>query len=112
MKIGIYAEEVPSSVGGWHVLRHDLVIAACKSKAPHQFDLIYAPPSIRFGSKIKRRIGRALGRPDTNAIVGQFVKREVMRRNLDMVWFNHFHPLYIDVPYVLGIFDLQHRLQP
>ena len=29
-----------------------------------------------------------------------------------MFWFNHIQPIHIGVPYVLNIFDLQHRLQP
>lgn len=112
MKIGIYSEEVPSSVGGGHVLRNDLFIAASQATGPHQFEIVYVPKSVLFGSKVKRRIGKALGRDVGTTIVGQFVKREVARRGLDMMWYNHFYPLYIGVPYLLGIFDMQHRLQP
>ena len=28
------------------------------------------------------------------------------------MWYNHFEPIYIDAPYILNIFDMQHRLQP
>jgi hypothetical protein len=37
---------------------------------------------------------------------------EVAQRKFDLIWYNNFNPLYIGVPYVINIFDLQHRLQP
>ncbi len=37
---------------------------------------------------------------------------EVQRQKIDILWFNHLHPIHIGVPYILNIFDLQHRLQP
>lgn len=37
---------------------------------------------------------------------------EVIDRKFDLIWFNNFNPIYTGVPYVMSIFDLQHRLQP
>ena len=113
MKIGIYTEEVPASVGGGHVLRDDLVNAALQCGGHHSFEVISVPRSLQLRAKVQRRTNRMLGRPHhTVTAAAAFLSREVERRGLDMIWFNHLDPLYIGVPYILGIFDLQHRLQP
>jgi glycosyltransferase involved in cell wall biosynthesis len=40
------------------------------------------------------------------------LEEDVREHRLDMLWFNHLVPIDVGIPYMLNIFDLQHRLQP
>src|SRR5207244_2066444 len=40
------------------------------------------------------------------------VESDIRGRGIQMLWFNHLEPIAVDIPYILNIFDLQHRLQP
>jgi len=121
MKIGIYTTDVPESLGGGFVLRDDLERAAIGLKGRHQFELVTTPPpdpvaDLRFPVRPVRKICRLVGIPyETKYIVTpprQRLEAEILRRKFDLLWFNNFDPLYLGVPYILNIFDLQHRLQP
>ncbi len=113
MKIGLYTREQPASLGGGYVLRDDVEKAAVATGGRHEFQLVSAPPLRHAGSRVKRKIRHLLRRPPEDDIhIPTRFAEEVRRRELDILWFNHFEPIYIGVPYVLNIFDLQHRLQP
>lgn len=113
MRIGLYTVNHPATVGGGFVLRHDVEHAAIATHGRHEFELVAVPHFVRGQRRIKRTMDRLLGRsgqPDT--LTQAFLTEEVKRRRLDFLWFNHYPPFYIGVPYILNIFDLQHRLQP
>ena len=37
---------------------------------------------------------------------------DVRQKKFDLLWFNHIEPIHIGAPYVLNVWDLQHRVQP
>ncbi len=120
MKIGIYTTGVPESLGGGFVLRDDLERAAAALNGRHRFELVTTPPpdpvaDLRFPVRPVRKFCRMVGIPyETKYIVTpprQRLEAEILRRKFDLLWFNNFDPLYLDVPYIFNIFDLQHRVQ-
>jgi glycosyltransferase involved in cell wall biosynthesis len=50
--------------------------------------------------------------PKANEIREQLFKLEVRKKKIEILWFNHCSPIDTGLPYILNIFDLQHRLQP
>ena len=113
MKVGLYNLNMPASLGGGYVLRDDLAKSATQVKGRHTFELVTAPPLARGQFRLKNAWNALLNRPQglsTSAAV--HLAREVQRKHIEILWFNHFVPIHIGVPYVLNIFDLQHRLQP
>lgn len=109
MNIGFHLQSVPTKVGGGYVLRDDIVRAAMQFKGRHQFHFLRVPTPVRATSWLYRKAGGGFGAPSPTA---RWVAREARRNRLDLLWFNHFSPIYAGVPYVLNIFDLQHRVQP
>jgi len=113
MKVGFYTIDVPATLGGGFVLRDDLIRAAEKFQGRHALEIVRIPPSIQAQSRLKkgwnllRRVPKDQGTPVANRLA-----REVKDRGIQVLWFNHIEPIHIDVPYILNIFDLQHRLQP
>jgi glycosyltransferase involved in cell wall biosynthesis len=113
VKIGLYTRYQPPSLGGGYVLRDDVEKAALSFRGRHEFQLVPVGPLIRGMSRVKRRINRALGRPTEEKLpISVVLREEVERQKLDLLWFNHFEPVHVGTPYILNIFDLQHRLQP
>lgn len=126
MKIGLYLFDTPAGLGGGHVLRNDLAVAAAASQGRHSFEMLYQPSlSPEHDRRLPARIGRKLLRsvgiptPPPPLTTTEIARRkratllaDVSRLKLDMVWFSHYEPIQADVPYILSIFDLQHRLQP
>lgn len=113
MKVGLYSRPTPASLGGGHVLRDDVEKAALSLAGRHAFQLVPLPRPIHSPPRVKRKIRRLLGMSIENAIpVSALLAEDVQQHKLDLLWFNHFEPVHIGVPYVLNIFDLQHRLQP
>ena len=121
MKIGLYTFDVPASLGGGFVLRDDLAIAAVQIAGRHQFELVtipapanIKPPRHHLHKRLRRQWNRTLGRHPEHPVMPPIkrFRNEVTTRKFDLLWFNHLHPIHVGVPYVLNIFDLQHRLQP
>jgi glycosyltransferase involved in cell wall biosynthesis len=107
MKIGLYTIDFPADLGGGYVLRDDINRAALACQGRHTFELARWPADV---NRVVAKAERLLGRPNRTA--RKRFREDAMRRKFDMLWFNHFNPVYVDMPYVLNIFDLQHRLQP
>lgn len=112
MKIGLFSYETPPDIGGGHIFRDELEKAATQLKGRHQFVMVNVPPPTT-AYRIRRRL-RAHLDPSlyTSPPVSETLRAEVARLELDLLWFNHAEPVYLGLPYVLNIFDLQHRLQP
>jgi glycosyltransferase involved in cell wall biosynthesis len=115
MKIGLYGVNIAATVGGGYVLRDDVARAALDFKGRHQFELINenAAVSTLKQSRLAQalaRIARVRGVARSSRVNG--LRQEIARRGIDVLWFNHLEPIDAGVPYVLNIFDLQHRLQP
>jgi glycosyltransferase involved in cell wall biosynthesis len=113
MKVGLHTRNRPPSLGGGYVLCDDFERTAVSLDGRHQFELVSIPVPTRALAKAKRNIDRLLGRPaNRNGPAATLLRKEAARRKLDLLWFNHFEPVHAGIPYVLNIFDLQHRLQP
>lgn len=121
MKIGIYTTGVPASVGGGYVLRDDVSRAALAWQGRHSFEVVTTPPvgqapGLSRQSRLKRGLRYLRCRTNqplaTQPTPQQRFQEEVRACGFDLIWFNHFDPIYTDVPYIVNIFDLQHRLQP
>jgi glycosyltransferase involved in cell wall biosynthesis len=65
-----------------------------------------------------RRAAILLLRRELKAILHSQVKsnwvfeHDVEPGSVEILWFNHVEPIDVGLPYILNIFDLQHRLQP
>jgi glycosyltransferase involved in cell wall biosynthesis len=117
MKVGLYTIAGEARVGGGFVLRNDVARAVIESSGRHHFELVGFDKFAGLKGGLAHRALRKLARL---APVGRRVSssrahalQEVVReRGLDMLWFNHLEPIDVGLPYILNIFDLQHRLQP
>jgi glycosyltransferase involved in cell wall biosynthesis len=113
MKIGFYTVDVPATLGGGFVLRDDLIQAAEHFKGRHEFEIMRVPYFVRAHAQLKKRWNLLRPAPEPGpSTVEQWLAQAVKDRGIQALWFNHFDPIYVDVPYILNIFDLQHRLQP
>lgn len=116
MKVGLYVIDMEASAGGGYVLRNEVALAALEYRGRHQFEIVGAAnvPSIPGGlraapRRIIRRIRSRITKPESKA---KLLLAEVKRKKIDILWFNHAGPIDVGLPYILNIFDLQHRLQP
>jgi glycosyltransferase involved in cell wall biosynthesis len=129
MKIGLYTLDMPPSLGGGYVLRDDVVRFATQLRGRHSFELVAIPPEDppppppppppprSWLERQKDWIWPPLPvppppPPPPGRTAHQRFADEVKKRGFDLLWFNHFDPIYVGVPFVVNIFDLQHRLQP
>lgn len=113
MKVGFYTIDVPATLGGGFVLRDDLIRAADHFQGHHTLEILRIPPGVHAQTRMKKAWNLLRHAPKDKGIpVANRLAREVKDRGIDLLWFNHIEPIHIDVPYILNIFDLQHRLQP
>jgi glycosyltransferase involved in cell wall biosynthesis len=115
MKIGVYTANIAATVGGGYVLRDELAQELLEQQGRHVVELVSANPVVTKAGR--SRLGRQLARL---ARLRRLVRTsrasvfaaDLRRRKVDLLWFNHLEPIDVSVPYILNIFDLQHRLQP
>ena len=113
MKVGLYTIDMPATLGGGFVLRDDLLRAASNFTGRHALEQIRMPPRVHLQTRWKKgwNLLRRRGKHDDLPVAAR-LRHEVVKNGIQLLWFNHIEPVHIDVPYVLNIFDLQHRLQP
>jgi glycosyltransferase involved in cell wall biosynthesis len=115
MKVGLYVVDFPATLGGGYVMRDDVARAAPEFKGRHEIELVRASSlsaSVEQ-STLRQKVARLLRRGTRSRdLRRQRVESEIRRRGIQLLWFNHVEPLDVDIPYILNIFDLQHRLQP
>ena len=104
---------MPPTLGGGFVFRDDLEKAAAALSGRHSFE----PVGLQLKFDLRRKAANAFnvlrGRPRLAPPVdAAALFAEVERRRIDLLWYNHIPPVHIGVPYLINIFDLQHRLQP
>ena len=114
MKIGVFTVDVPPTVGGGFVLRDEVAQELLQHQGRHSFELVSANPLVTKASRSV--LGTQLARLSrlrrlVRATRGSAFQAELRRRNIDLLWFNHLEPIDVGLPYILNIFDLQHRLQ-
>jgi glycosyltransferase involved in cell wall biosynthesis len=113
MKVGLYTIDLPATLGGGFVLRDDLTRAASAISGRHTLTPVALPPAVHTRSKFKKGWNLITGRPKHSALpAASRLKEIVAREGIHLLWYNHIEPIEIGTPYVLNIFDLQHRLQP
>jgi glycosyltransferase involved in cell wall biosynthesis len=115
MKIGLYAVDVPATLGGGYVARDDVTRAALEAKGRHQFEWVpavstNAPPRSTLRRMVGRLTGRRRSRGESDALAR--LGAQLRERGIQLMWFNHIEPVDVGLPYILNIFDLQHRLDP
>ena len=136
MKIGVYFSELEEGDGGVYTFERDIFRALVEAKTNHEIVIINAsnsspkiPPD--FAHKILNfsgsgnTFGRTLGRvfkpwqsigQQLNITPRPFnrywpLQRLVNKNQIELMWFLTGYK-YVEVPYVLTVLDLQHRLQP
>jgi glycosyltransferase involved in cell wall biosynthesis len=117
MKVGLYTIAGEATVGGGFVLRNDVARAALEVRGRHEFELVSFNKFESLKGGLAHRVARKVARlsPIGRRVASsrrQLLEEQVRERRLDMLWFNHLEPIDVGLPYILNIFDLQHRLQP
>jgi len=113
MKVGLYTVDMPATLGGGFVLRDDLLRAASHFTGRHALEQIRMSSGVHLQTRWKKGWNLLRGRPKHDDLpVAAHLRQDVLKKGIQLLWFNHIEPVHIDVPYVLNIFDLQHRLQP
>src|SRR5262245_38130781 len=114
MKIGVFTVNVPATDGGGYVLRDEVAQGLLLHQGRHSIELVGANPLIAKAgrSTLARQLTRVGPlRRLVRASRGSAFEKDLRRRNIDLLWFNHLEPISVGLPYILNIFDLQHRLQ-
>jgi glycosyltransferase involved in cell wall biosynthesis len=65
-------------------------------------------PQIR--SYVDWAIEQRLTWPNPDAV--REFDEDISGKNYDLLWFNHMEPIHVGIPYILNVWDLQHRVQP
>jgi glycosyltransferase involved in cell wall biosynthesis len=117
MKIGLYTITGEATVGGGFVLRNDVARAVLDAPGRHEFELVSFNKFAQLKGGMAHRVARKLARfapvgRQLSSSRSRSLAEDVRERRLDMLWFNHLEPIDVGIPYMLNIFDLQHRLQP
>ena len=115
MKVGLYTMDIAATVGGGFVFRDEVARAAGGLKGDHEVVLVNTSATVARMSQSS--LGRQLARLGRlrNRVRGSKSKafaNDIRQKKIDLLWFNHLEPIDVGVPYILNIFDLQHRLQP
>jgi glycosyltransferase involved in cell wall biosynthesis len=114
MKIGVFTVDVPATVGGGYVLRDEVAQELLRHQGRHSIEFVSANSLVAKAgrSAVGRHLARlARLRRFVRASRGSAFEADLRRRNVDLLWFNHLEPIDVGLPYILNIFDLQHRLQ-
>jgi glycosyltransferase involved in cell wall biosynthesis len=121
MRVGLYTIAGEATVGGGFVLRNDVARAVLEVHGRHEFELVSASDVRRPKRGLAYRAMRKLERlspvelrsaSSRWRLLEEHVRELVRELRLDMLWFNHLEPIDVGLPYMLNIFDLQHRMQP
>src|SRR3954465_4564293 len=98
MKIGLFTDSVPATVGGGFVLREDIARAATALAGPHSFEIVAVPPPDvpppppppkgRLQRKWDRlrRVPEPAPPPPGRSALERFAD-EVAQRKFDLIWY-------------------------
>lgn len=66
----------------------------------------------RIIQKVSKLAGHFFGKPADNQLAGRATYIDILRLNIDILWSPNPHILTTQIPFIITIWDLQHRLQP
>lgn len=132
MKIGIHFFTTGADIGGGFTFGEQIIkaISQCSAAKKHEI-LIFTPISLSFVQKhegfqeviipqeeatpfptrVKNFTLRRLGRSVSSPLSA--LQKKIQEENPDIIYFiDPFYAENVDVPYIVTVWDLQHRLQP
>ena len=113
MRVAVIPSGIARDHGGAYVLEQELIVslAALAPHAKHEFIVsgVQNPWQTRFLALAGPLSAISTAR---NAL-GRSVRKQFKQDRIDCIWYlNPYTPHLADVPYIMPVWDLQHRLQP
>jgi len=136
MKVGVYLGKMTPTAGGGFTFQDDILQALVRLESEHSFVVFsnltknqteeVTARHLQFVSLQRNFLGRAINkltRVVANAVeellmlpnrfqVTHWLQRIVCNLGIEVMWFVTPGYIEVDIPYILTIWDLQHRLQP
>ena len=120
MKVGIFIGEIqPEQSGGGATFQSSVLEELLKTKSQHNFYLFYQSEHDLFNDSANCTfINLAVKKVDSEGIFSKKtslhfldLNQEILKNKIELVWFLTPEYRQVEAPFVLTIWDLQHRLQ-
>jgi glycosyltransferase involved in cell wall biosynthesis len=116
MRVGFFVGEIQKvTVGGGATFQTNILYQLIRTKSDHKFYIFYKSNDNLFDdsenikfinlSKLKKRL---FSKKDDKEIS---LNDQILELKIELVWFLTPHYEFVEAPFVLTIWDLQHRLQ-
>ncbi len=117
MKVGVYLGNSSSYDGGGFTFKETIVDAILQNRSSHKFYIFHSNKK-RYVKKIYDQILKVSQKTffslfDVNLnIYRSDLENKLCRENIDLVWFVTPEFENITLPFIITVWDLQHRVQP
>lgn len=133
MKTGIYISEQDQKIGGGYIFEENILNALMRADSEHQFYIFsYNDLRVNHNKNIKHIILKKQIEEQTpkNPLTRFFHKKILKKKypciiepgyslndaisehNIEVIWFPALYNEDVKIPYIMTVWDLQHRLQP
>jgi glycosyltransferase involved in cell wall biosynthesis len=128
MNVGVYFAGFSSQAGGGYTFEQEMLNALVElsGQSNHRFVLFFnspaegiqigdiksivLPPDVPLKKDFVSRLARRLGLVKTPERIS--LQQAAEKENIHFMWFPTFGYQPVDIPYIVTVWDLQHRLQP
>ncbi|MDB4981856.1 MAG: hypothetical protein JWM82_2608 [Myxococcales bacterium] len=134
MRVGVYIGDGPPELGGGFTFVEEVLaqLRACAARTRHEFvvlttqtapdrsgdlEVITVPTRPTFTLRAQRKLGRSVdqlfNRPTPPIGPNPAAERLLKASGLDLIWYvQPWASFTLEIPYIVTVWDLQHRLQP
>jgi len=124
MNVGIYVPELNPEIGGGYTFLHTILDSLSQYKSSHKFFVFYERAGIKQKNsaityvaltKIKIPIPNRFNKPFNyfnRKLSSSQINRFIKKYKIEIIWFPSAHYQKVNAPFVITVWDLQHRLQP
>ena len=109
MNVGIYLPELKPEIGGGYTFLHSIVESLSQYKSSHKFFVFFEGEKfnkIPFFNRFFNYFNKKLF--SFRHTINRFIKKY----KIGIIWFPTPHYQKVDAPFIITVWDLQHRLQP
>jgi len=110
MRIGVFLKELPQSAGGAFTLQETILRDLMNARSKHEFIIFYPGLNNFILNSTIQSI--PLDTVIDNKIYHKTLLQAVHEYEIDIVWFVSLCFENIDIPFIVPVWDLHHRLQP
>lgn len=113
MRVGVYISEVQEKHGGASTFQTTILSALSRVESEHLFYIFYEGREDLFKDrKNVKFINLVFFENKKNEFYRSPLNKKILENKIELVWFPTPICEFIEAPFVLTVWDLQHRLQP